>query len=111
MSRALLELLAERGLLRDDMDIGQVRCAYQATFEGFLRQEAAPADGLDPRAGLLAQTVRRAFESDRATPGAELRSVAAAAITLLTDLINADRAESGAAPKSRLNPQGWPARA
>jgi len=96
MSRAFLELLAEHGLLRDDMDANQIRYAYQATFEGFLQQEAAaPADGLDQRADLLAQTVRRAFESDRTAPAVELRSVAASVITLLTDLIDADRAESG----------------
>ena len=96
MSRAFLELLAGHGLLRDDMDADQIRYAYQATFEGFLQQEAAaPADGVDQRADLLAQTVRRAFESDRTAPDAELRSVAAAVITLLTDLIDADRAGSG----------------
>jgi AcrR family transcriptional regulator len=96
MARGYLELLAEHGLLRDDMDIEEIRYAYQATFEGFLQQEAAaPADGLDQRADLLARTVQRAFESERATPGAELRNIATTAITLLTDLINADRAESG----------------
>jgi len=96
MSRAYLELLAEHGLLRDDMDIEEIRYAYQATFEGFLQQEAAaPADGLDQRADLLARTVRRAFESDRPAANTELRDVAAAATALLTDLINADRAESG----------------
>ena len=95
MSRAFVELLAEHGLLRGDMDADQIRYAYQATFEGFLQQEAAaPADGLDQRADLLAQTVRRAFESNRTAPDAELRSVAASVIALLTGLIDADRAGS-----------------
>jgi AcrR family transcriptional regulator len=95
-SRALLELLAKHGLLRGDMDIDEVRYAYQATFEGFLQKEAAaPADGLDQRADLLARTIRRAFESDLAIPDSELRDVAAAAVALLTDLIDADRNESG----------------
>ena len=101
MSRAYLELLAQHGLLRDDMDTDQIGYAYQATFEGFLHQEAAaPADGPDQRADLLARTIQRAFESDRETPDTELREVAAAAITLLTDLIDADRAQSGLHPAS-----------
>jgi AcrR family transcriptional regulator len=96
MSRGYLELLAEHGLLRDDMNLDEIRYAYQATFEGFLHQEAAaPADGLTERADLLARTVRRAFESDRTLSDTELRDVAAAAIALLTDLIDADRAASG----------------
>jgi len=95
MSRAYLELLAQHGLLRDDMDIDQIRYAYQATFEGFLQHEAAAtADGLDQRADLLARTIQRAFESDAATPEATLQDLAAATITLLTDLINTDQAES-----------------
>jgi AcrR family transcriptional regulator len=96
MARAFLELLAQHGLLRDDMDIDEIRYAYQATFEGFLQQEAAaPADGLAQRADLLAQTVRRAFENDLTLPDTELEDLAAATITLLTDLIDAIRAESG----------------
>src|SRR5262249_9902966 len=95
MSRAYLELLAQHGLLRDDMDIDQIRYAYQATFECFLQHEAtATADGLDQRADLLARTIQRAFESDAATPDATLQDLAAATITLLTDLINTDQAES-----------------
>ena len=95
MSRAYLQLLAQHGLLRDDMDIDEIRYAYQATFEGFLQQEgAAPADGLAQRADLLARTIRRAFESDLALPDTELRDLAAAVIAELTDLIDADRAAS-----------------
>ena len=96
MSRAYLELLAEHGLLRDDMDSSQIGYAYQATFDGFLQQEAAaPADGLAERADLLARTVQRAFESDLALPDAKLRDVAAATIAMLADLIDKDRDESG----------------
>jgi AcrR family transcriptional regulator len=95
MSRRYLELLAEYRLLCNDIDIDQLGYAYQATFEGFLRAEqAAPADGLDQRAALLARTIRRAFENEAAIPDSTLRDLAAAAITLLTDLIDADRAES-----------------
>jgi AcrR family transcriptional regulator len=95
MARAFLELLAGHGLLRDDMDIDEIGYSYQATFEGFLQQESnAPPDGLAQRADLLARTVRRAFESDRTIPRTKLRDLAAAAIALLTDLIDADRAGS-----------------
>ena len=86
--------------------------AYQATFEGFLQQEAAaPADGLAQRADLLARTIRPAFENDRAIPDTELRDVAAAATVLLTDLIDADYAEPGLHRNAGRNGQGWPARA
>jgi AcrR family transcriptional regulator len=96
MSRGYLQLLAERGLLRDDMDLDQIGYAYQATFEGFLQAErTAPADGLEQRADLLERTIRRAFENDQATPGTTLRHLAAATIELLTDLIDTDRAQSG----------------
>jgi AcrR family transcriptional regulator len=95
MSRRYLELLAEHGLLRDDMDVDEVAYAYQATFEGFLQGEgSAPADRLDQRADLLARTIRRAFESDRAAPDTTLRNLSTAAIDLLAGLIDADRAES-----------------
>jgi AcrR family transcriptional regulator len=96
MARGYLELLADHGLLRDDMDIDEVGYAYQATFEGFLQAEgSAPADRLNQRADLLARTIQRAFESDLAIPDTTLQNLAAAAITLLTDLIDTDRAESG----------------
>ena len=77
------------------MDTDDISYAYQATFEGFLQQAAAPADGLAQRADLLARTIRPAFENDRAIPDTELRDVAAAATVLLTDLIDADYAEPG----------------
>jgi len=96
MSRRYLEPLAKHGLLRDDMNLEDIGYAYQATFEGFLQQEAAaPADGLELRAQLLARTIRRAFESDRVTSDSELREIAAATITLLTDLIDTDQADTG----------------
>jgi AcrR family transcriptional regulator len=96
MVRAYLTLLAEQGLLRDDLNVDEIGYAYQATFEGFLRAEsAAPSGGEDLRADLLARTVRRAFENEPTIPDETLEEVAAATVTLLTDLIDADRAESG----------------
>ncbi|WP_405816176.1 TetR/AcrR family transcriptional regulator [Streptomyces sp. NBC_01390] len=95
MARGYLALLAEHGLLRDDLSADEIGYAYQATFEGFLHVEGpTPADGLAQRAELLAQTVRHAFENE-AAPDLPLQSLAAATVTLLSDLIEADRAASG----------------
>jgi hypothetical protein len=96
MALSYFELLAEHGLLREDMHVDEIGFAYQATFEGFLRTAGpASAGGLDPRADLLARTIQRAFESETVAPDSVLRDVAAATDTLLSDLIDADRAESG----------------
>jgi hypothetical protein len=74
-------------LLRDDLDAEAIAYAFQATFEGFLRAEVdGPApDTLERRADLLAQTVRRAFESGRPIPAA----VAGAVIELFAGLVDA----------------------
>ncbi|WP_170222947.1 TetR/AcrR family transcriptional regulator [Nonomuraea turkmeniaca] len=96
MARDYLALLAEHGLLRDGMEVDEIGYAFQATFEGFLRAEgAAPAGGREERADLLAGTVRRAFESEATISDATLRDVAAATVTLIGDLLDADRTESG----------------
>ena len=96
MAREYFGLLAEHRLLCDDMPVGEIGYAYQATFEGFLRAEgAAPADGQEQRADLLAWTIQRAFESEPAIPVASLRDLAAATVTLLGGLIDVDRAASG----------------
>ncbi|HET6921165.1 MAG TPA: helix-turn-helix domain-containing protein, partial [Jiangellaceae bacterium] len=85
MSRTYFALLAEHGLLRDDLDVDAIAYAFQATFEGFLRAEAE-ADAaaliaaghteasLDQRADLLGRTVQRAFESGRTIPPRALQS-------------------------------------
>ncbi|MBO2447998.1 TetR/AcrR family transcriptional regulator [Actinomadura barringtoniae] len=98
-SHGYLELLAARGLLRDDMTVGELAYAYQATFEGFLQAlQAEPdvSDGvLEERAELLARTVRRAFENEPEPPEEAPADLAAAVIALFTDLIDADRAAAG----------------
>jgi hypothetical protein len=38
MSRTYFELLAQHGLLRDDLDVDAIAYAFQATFEGFCRR-------------------------------------------------------------------------
>jgi AcrR family transcriptional regulator len=87
-------LLAEHGLLRDDLRVDEVGYAYQATFEGFLRAENTSAvDTPEQRADLLARTVQRAFESESQASDDAIGDLAAAVITLLGDLIDADRAE------------------
>lgn len=99
VERGCLELLVARGLLRDDMDAGELAYAYQATFEGFLQAlQAEPdlsADVLEERAELLARTVRRAFENEPEPSADALTDLAAAVATLLTDLVDADRAAAG----------------
>jgi AcrR family transcriptional regulator len=96
LARDYLGLLAEHRLLRDDMTADEITYAYQATFEGFLRAEgAAPADGRERRADLLAATIRRAFESEPGISAAMLQDLAAAIATLLGGLIEVDRTESG----------------
>lgn len=96
MARDYLGLLAQHGLLRDDMRVDEVGYAYQATFEGFLRAEGtAPVGDQEQRADLLARTIQRAFESEPAIPEATLRDLAAATVTLLGGLIDADRTVSG----------------
>jgi AcrR family transcriptional regulator len=94
MTRGYFASLAEHGLLSDDMSIEEIGYAYQATFEGFLRADDA-ADDPHHRADLLARTVRRAFESESAVAEATLRDVATTIVTLLSDLIDADRAQFG----------------
>jgi AcrR family transcriptional regulator len=100
LSHRYFELLAEHGLLRDDLDLEAIAYAFQATFEGFLHAEAAaptsasPAvDRPDQRADLLARTVQRAFESGRTIPHRTQQSLATALIDLLTGLTDADRAD------------------
>ncbi|QNE20590.1 TetR/AcrR family transcriptional regulator [Kribbella qitaiheensis] len=96
MSREYFELLGHHELLRDDLNLEQLGYAYQATFEGFLRAETStPEGGAADHAELLAQTVRRAFESDRKLGVIKREELAAGLTELLTDLIAADRAEAG----------------
>jgi len=59
------------------------------------RAGAAPADGREQRADLLASTVQRAFESDPALSAARLEDLAVAIVSLLGDLIEVDRTGSG----------------
>jgi AcrR family transcriptional regulator len=104
LSRDYFQLLAEHGLLRDDLDVEAIAYAFQATFEGFLQAEAATAApptagqaaaALEQRADLLARTVQRAFESGRTIPRRAQQPLATAVIELLTDLTDADRTDLG----------------
>ncbi len=101
-----LELLAAHGLLRDDMGLGEIAYAYQATFEGFLRAEPTALD-TGRRADLLARTVRRAFETGPAPADGTLPGIAAATAALLDNLVDADRAEFGL-PGSHAEAAGRP---
>ncbi|MDJ0382366.1 hypothetical protein [Streptomyces sp. G-G2] len=95
VARGYLALLAEHGLLRDDLKVDEIGYAYQATFEGFLRAEgSAPAGGPEQRAELLARTVRNAFENE-APSDLPFQELSAATIALLGALVDADRAAFG----------------
>ncbi|MFE3204762.1 TetR/AcrR family transcriptional regulator [Embleya sp. NPDC059237] len=90
-ARGYLTLLAEHGLLRDDLSVDEIGYAYQATFEGFLRAEGSTATGgPEQHAELLARTIRHAFENDP-PPNLPFQDLAATTSALLGDLITADR--------------------
>jgi AcrR family transcriptional regulator len=89
------ELLAQHGLLRADLDVEEIGYAYQATFEGFLRAEGGASGAPEQRATLLARTVQAAFESGAPASDAALAEVSAATVTLLGELLDADRGEHG----------------
>jgi AcrR family transcriptional regulator len=95
------ELLAEHGLLRDDLDAEAVAYAFMALLEGFVRAEAAagrqPGSGVQERAELLSRTVERAFASGRGLPPETGAAVAVRVIELFTRLRDADRADFGVA--------------
>ena len=95
-------LLADHGLLREDLAVAAVAYAFQATFEGFLRAEAEIApewssdavSGLEQRANLLAWTVQRAFERDEPPRIPALRPLADAVIDVLAGLAGQAGAET-----------------
>jgi AcrR family transcriptional regulator len=94
VTRGYFALLAQHRLLREDRAVDEIGYAYQAIFEGFLRA----AGDTEQRADLLAWTVQRALESEKAPTKAALREVAAGAAALLDELIDTDRAEYGIPP-------------
>jgi AcrR family transcriptional regulator len=111
VSHAYFELLAEHGLLRDDLSADAVAYAFLATLEGFIQAEASAGErqepGIEERAELLALTIQRAIETGcRVSPAAE-KTIAARVIDLLARLGDADRADlgigndDGAAPSTR----------
>jgi AcrR family transcriptional regulator len=97
VSDAYIELLAEHGLLRDDLSAGAVAYAFLATLEGFIQAETTagerPLSGLEERADLLARTVQRAFETGRRLSPAAAKTIAAQVIDLFARLGDADRAD------------------
>jgi AcrR family transcriptional regulator len=113
ISRAYFELLAEHRLLPDGMDVDAVAYAFMATLEGFIRADADDRVGDDAgthrptpepgaRSDLLALTVRRALETERALSASDERAVAHQVLQLFTRLAVADRAEPAAVDE----PQG-----
>jgi AcrR family transcriptional regulator len=101
VSHAYVRLLAEHGLLRDDLDAEAVAYAVLATLEGFIQAEAtareAPGSGLgiEERADLLSRTVQRAFETRRRLSPAAEKTIATRVLELFAGLGEADRADLG----------------
>jgi hypothetical protein len=99
VSHAYVQLLAEHGLLRDDLDAGAVAYAFQATLEGFIQAEATAGEGqgsglgIKERADLLARTVQRAFETRRRPSSAAEKTIASRVIDLFARLGEADRVD------------------
>jgi AcrR family transcriptional regulator len=99
VSHAYVELLAEHGLLRDDLDADAVAYAFLATLEGFIQAEATASEwqgsGIQERSELLARTVQRAFETGHSLSPAAEQTIAARVIDLFARLGDADRADFG----------------
>lgn len=96
-SRAYFELVAGSGVLRRDLSIEAIDYGFLATLEGFIRSESTADQehrfDLHQRSDLLALIVRRAFETGRNVSTGEAKTIATRVIGLLTDLVEADRAE------------------
>jgi hypothetical protein len=99
VSHAYVRLLAEHGLLRDDLDADAVAYAVLATLEGFIQTQATAGElqgsglGIEERADLLSCTVQRAFETERSLSPAAEQTIATRVIDLVARLGEADRAD------------------
>jgi AcrR family transcriptional regulator len=109
VSHAYVQLLAEHGLLRDDLDVDAVAHAFLATLEGFIQAEATAGQrqgsGIEDRSDLLARTVQRAFETERSLSPAAEQTIAAQVIDLFAGLGDADRADLGIANDEATAPE------
>jgi AcrR family transcriptional regulator len=93
VSHAYIQLLAEHGLLRNDLDVDAVTYAVLAILEGFIQAEAAASQQgshTDERADLLARTLQRAFETRRRLSPAAEKTIATRVIDLFTGLGDAE---------------------
>jgi AcrR family transcriptional regulator len=95
VSHDYFQLLADHGLLRDDLSVDAVSYGFMATLEGFIQAETAGAADLKGRGELLALIIRRAFETGRAVSAADEKAIAAEVVGLFTSLGAADRADLG----------------
>ena len=110
VSHAYVRLLAEHGLLRDDLDADAVAYAVLATLEGFIQAEATAGEGqgsglsIEERADLLSRTVQRAFETRRRLSPAAEKTIATRVIELFAGLGDADRADLGTEEETAQRP-------
>jgi AcrR family transcriptional regulator len=77
-----IDVLAARGLVRTDLTMPELTCAFQSVFDGFIYAErtAGSTGTCDKRARLLSATVESAF-SLRGTPDAALADEVAALLS------------------------------
>jgi AcrR family transcriptional regulator len=110
VSHAYVRLLAEHGLLRDDLDADAVAYAVLATLEGFIQAQATASQqqgaGIEDRADLLARTVQRAFETRRRLSRAAEQTIATQVIDLFARVGDADRADLGIQEETAQGPAG-----
>ena len=108
ISHAYVELLAEHGLLRDDLDADAVAYAVLATLEGFIQAQATASQqqgsGIEDRADLLSRTIQRAFETRRRLSPAAEQTIATRVIELFAGLGDADRADLGIQEETAQGP-------
>jgi AcrR family transcriptional regulator len=95
LSQGYFELLAEHGVLRDDVSSADMAYAFLAVLEGFIHSQGAEGQDSDlqARSDLLALIVQRAFETGRRLSRATENVIAAQVVDLITELRDEDRAD------------------
>ncbi|WP_024805803.1 TetR/AcrR family transcriptional regulator [Nocardia sp. BMG51109] len=89
-----LHLLADHGLLRDDLSIDEISYGYHAVLHGYLSEDAydrgAHDISLEHKARLLATTVHRTFEPPRVSPEA-IQKIGERAVCLFAEAADRGR--------------------
>jgi AcrR family transcriptional regulator len=94
LSQGYFDLLAEHGVVRDDLSSEDIAYAFLAVLEGFIQAHGPDDAGLEARSELLALIVQRALETGRRLPRATENVIAAQVVDLITELRDEDRADN-----------------